>query len=1356
MARGAHASPPLLSLPKVSFTKIDDDVSTQPCGVHDGQARAFGYKEWLDVLNRERRKEQMSQISYELFEVVMDRLEKEWFDLTKNIPKPDLALPSEDSTCAICDDSEGENSNAIVFCDGCNLAVHQGAFVSMVYVLQDESLYLQTVMASRIFLKASGSAVNVQFHQKTRSLCPNEGGAFKQTVSGEWVHLLCAIWIPETRVANEVFMEPITGIDRISKPRWKLCSKPSCFLAFHATCARRDRLLMPMKAAHGAEPVMLACYCDKHLPKEQQDARAAAFSADEMLQDSPSHNAKLAKSARAYAKTYKPGPPLVPAIVVDRIDFYVRRFKVTKRTPTIQMMCRYWSLKREARRGAPLLKRLHLEPWTASAGGKLQTEEEKIMKLDQLNHLLYDLEGLKDLTFSTKKRERWKLEQIRAISNVLDNSFFVHERRLRDVLERIMNLDRQEYFKNPVSRAEVPDYFDIVDNPMCWVMIEAKLDKHEYWDMDAFKRDIDLVVDNAILYNKPGTPFHKAALRIQNAVPPILIEARQPDNPTNDNDADPANSLGDLEPSLELLELLLSPESIQDDMDLVLDDIPLASLFSFALPKLKPSPPPPPPPPKALKKRSRRSKKKPTDVVDDAALVVLADAAITGVEVADSSSPVVSTEVPVEEPCTTEPTEQRAGGTEEPLERPTEELVEETRASAVAVSTGPAKRERAPRQSRSKKEALPLVDDVNNHQSFTMFNEGWILPPEQKRGGRVSVDRQSAVVTPRPRKRMRTDAGPSRLSVVSMAATEAQPVPETPTALDAPAEALPPVPTSTSAPPPTEIPTETPVQEKTSLPTDAPTTEAPSESEIALQTQVESQELQAEQLRSLSAPQALPETEIVSQREAESEESEPQSVPLPSPAPGTPGATMINTTAEVSLSEESGLNAQVVIVPETGARSTGVQEPPEIRPSSPITHPVDVQEPPHPETAITSNDQDIPTVDLQEPQTSKSAIRFDNSDTPSDTPDIRSVDFQEPSETDHDLNLPPAPAPVLASQEPLTEDVSEGSEPPEAYEPDDADAEIEDDDDDAIEVDLAQDESSFVPLSVSRSRRRPSSPTIRRYSVSDAPPLSATETERVIEENGRKVLEMLDTPELRRKKAIEKRKQLEERKKQEQELVSQAASAPAGEGLSIRLDPEPSLLSEVGGSEATTTSVSVSAPRKRKRGHASTVQEVVVEPEHVLVKSGQVLDGGTIESFPWWPGVIWDENHPEIPLNIRAELAKAKRRFGSDVHIVQFFDRHRSWQILRNDSLRMLAEDKELDKDMIADKSKRQKTKWTPKNIQECRVSYQIAMQEMETVSDLENAAAVAANAAVAVPPAVVAEGEVEVEEEGKRTVAVG
>jgi NuA3 HAT complex component NTO1 len=69
---------------------------------------------------------------------------------------------------------------------------------------------------------------------KSCVLCPNEGGAFKQTIHGEWVHLLCAIWVPETRVANEVFMEPITGLDKVSKQRWKLVSSAFIYKNSHS------------------------------------------------------------------------------------------------------------------------------------------------------------------------------------------------------------------------------------------------------------------------------------------------------------------------------------------------------------------------------------------------------------------------------------------------------------------------------------------------------------------------------------------------------------------------------------------------------------------------------------------------------------------------------------------------------------------------------------------------------------------------------------------------------------------------------------------------------------------------------------------------------------------------------------------------------------------------------------------------------------------------------------------------------------------------------------------------------------------------------------------------------------------
>jgi NuA3 HAT complex component NTO1 len=47
--------------------------------------------------------------------------------------------------------------------------------------------------------------------------------------------------------------------------------------------------------------------------------------------------------------------------------------------------------------------------------------------------------------------------------------------------------DKANLFRRPVTKAEAPDYFDIVKQPMCWEMIDAKLDRHEYWDLQVFK-----------------------------------------------------------------------------------------------------------------------------------------------------------------------------------------------------------------------------------------------------------------------------------------------------------------------------------------------------------------------------------------------------------------------------------------------------------------------------------------------------------------------------------------------------------------------------------------------------------------------------------------------------------------------------------------------------------------------------------------------------------------------------------------------------------------------------------------------------------------------------------------------------
>lgn len=103
----------------------------------------------------------------------------------------------------------------------------------------------QIVMACHTFPKDNGCVGNVQYHRRTLwyvrnpsfipsshqscLFCPNEGGAFKQTQTGHWAHLLCAIYIPELGVGNAIYMEPVEGVELVPKSRWKLVGKePSC------------------------------------------------------------------------------------------------------------------------------------------------------------------------------------------------------------------------------------------------------------------------------------------------------------------------------------------------------------------------------------------------------------------------------------------------------------------------------------------------------------------------------------------------------------------------------------------------------------------------------------------------------------------------------------------------------------------------------------------------------------------------------------------------------------------------------------------------------------------------------------------------------------------------------------------------------------------------------------------------------------------------------------------------------------------------------------------------------------------------------------------------------------------------
>ena len=230
---------------------------------------------WLELINMKRKKDHLPEVPPDTFELLMDRLEKESYFLSQNSGKDMCPEIDEDAVCCICNDGECQNTNAILFCDMCDLAVHQECY-GVPYIPEGQWL-------CRRCLQSPSRAVDCV-------LCPNKGGAFKQTDDNRWTHVVCALWIPEVCFANTVFLEPVDSICNIPTARWKLscyickqrnvgaciqCHKTNCYVAFHVTCAQQAGLYMKMEAIKEIGPsglvtsVRKAAYCHTHTPSDE-------------------------------------------------------------------------------------------------------------------------------------------------------------------------------------------------------------------------------------------------------------------------------------------------------------------------------------------------------------------------------------------------------------------------------------------------------------------------------------------------------------------------------------------------------------------------------------------------------------------------------------------------------------------------------------------------------------------------------------------------------------------------------------------------------------------------------------------------------------------------------------------------------------------------------------------------------------------------------------------------------------------------------------------------------------------------------------------------------------------------------
>lgn len=299
-------------------------------------------------------------------------------------------------------------------------------------------------------------------------------------------------------------------VDKVPKTRWKLtcyicnqkmgaciqCSNKSCYQAFHVTCARRSKLFLKMKNSQGALAVLdnsmiLKAFCDKHCPPDwnkehavaratrearkfykktmkgriwadnQQTAHALAAThrhalAEHAFDESQMTGAKLSSLMGGDQRKGQPGKPMwklpsgapvVPQAVFDIVEMSLSRFTFRKRKDFVGEACRYWTLKREARRGAALLKRLQLQMESFSSmeltrrnfpamgpSGKPRLAR----RIEFAETLIKDLEQLKVLSDRLVEREQQKLEAAELEREFVDTCYFPVARLLPPVVDKAL------------------------------------------------------------------------------------------------------------------------------------------------------------------------------------------------------------------------------------------------------------------------------------------------------------------------------------------------------------------------------------------------------------------------------------------------------------------------------------------------------------------------------------------------------------------------------------------------------------------------------------------------------------------------------------------------------------------------------------------------------------------------------------------------------------------------------------------------------------------------------------------------------------------------------------------------------
>jgi len=352
--------------------------------------------QWLKSLSQCRTLKKVGNIDELTMERAITYFERQCFDKMAHAvqTKEGLSIEyDENTTCNVCLSPDAEDGNEIIFCDACNMCVHQHC-----YGVPDipEGNWLCNPCSRGILAPPC-------------CLCPNKTGAMKRIKdSYEWIHVICAWWIPEVKIEDSKYIERITK-DKIPSNRWHLscyicrekggacvqCSVKRCVRAYHVTCAVKDGLEMKTVIVPAKDDVQHISFCSKHcvpVPPDENPNRNNKSGED-------FENNRLKELRKLESEFY-----LLITVVKS-----AKKLSLSKEA--VRKLHSYWTMKRRANGNAPLIK-LTLEQQEKLSGkqGLVFINQQKTLEMERFLHLRQDLERLRNLCYMIVRREKMRKE----------------------------------------------------------------------------------------------------------------------------------------------------------------------------------------------------------------------------------------------------------------------------------------------------------------------------------------------------------------------------------------------------------------------------------------------------------------------------------------------------------------------------------------------------------------------------------------------------------------------------------------------------------------------------------------------------------------------------------------------------------------------------------------------------------------------------------------------------------------------------------------------------------------------------------------------------------------------------------